>query len=426
MPEAVIAAAVRTPIGRAGKGSLTDVRPDDLLAFAIREAVAQAEGLDPAEIVDVMVGCGFPQEKQGMNLARRAALLAGLPKSVPGTTVNRFCASSLQTARMAFHAIKAGEGDAFVAAGVESISQVDGYPKDAEELHPRLVGEGAIANVYIPMGLTAENVAERFDVSREDMDRFAQRSQERAVAAQASGSLRARADAVPEGGRDGRRPPTTGRGRPRRSRSSRELQPAFKPDGKVTAGNSCPLNDGAAALVIMSEERAGELGVKPKARIIASSVTGLDPEIMGVGPIDAVRAVLKQAGMTIDDVDVMELNEAFAAQVLPVCRELGVDPFGEKLNPHGGAIALGHPYGMTGARIMCTLLNDLETTRRDDRPRDDVRRRRPGRHGDARRAASELAAFTGRLSLRIAAAAAPRGAPSSSSAPGGAGRTGRS
>ena len=187
MPEAVIAAAVRTPIGRAGKGSLVDVRPDDLLAFAIKEAVGQVEGLDPGEIVDVMVGCGFPQEKQGMNLARRAALLAGLPKSVPGTTVNRFCASSLQTARMAFHAIKAGEGDVYVAAGVESISQVDGYPKDSEELHPKLVGEGAIANVYIPMGLTAENVAERYDVSREDMDRFAQRSQERAVAAQASG-----------------------------------------------------------------------------------------------------------------------------------------------------------------------------------------------------------------------------------------------
>ena len=184
MPEAVIVSAVRTPIGRAGKGSLMDVRPDDLLAFAIREAVGQAEGLDPNDIVDVMVGCGFPQEKQGMNLARRAALLAGLPKRVPGTTVNRSCASSLQTTRMAFHAIKAGEGDVYVAAGVESISQVDGYPKDSEELHPKLVGEGAIANVYIPMGLTAENVAERYDVSREDMDRFAQRSQERAVAAQ--------------------------------------------------------------------------------------------------------------------------------------------------------------------------------------------------------------------------------------------------
>ncbi|HUQ22696.1 MAG TPA: acetyl-CoA C-acyltransferase [Gaiellaceae bacterium] len=360
MPEAVIAAAARTPIGRAGKGSFVDVRPDDLLAFAIKEAVGQVEGLEPVEIVDVMVGCGFPQDKQGMNLARRAALLAGLPKSVPGTTVNRFCASSLQTARMAFHAIKAGEGDVYVAAGVESISQVDGYPKDSEELHPDLVGEGAIANVYIPMGLTAENVAERYDVSREDMDRFAQRSQERAVAAQASGFFGreltpyAKEDGTVVSADDGPRASST-------FEKLQELQPAFKPEGKVTAGNACPLNDGAAALVIMSEERANELGVQPRARIVASAVTGLDPEIMGVGPIDAIKVVLQRAGMTIDDVDVMELNEAFAAQVLPVCREVGIDPFGEKVNPHGGAIALGHPYGMTGARIMCTLLNDLDT-----------------------------------------------------------------
>ena len=355
MPEAVIVSAVRTPIGRAGKGSLMDVRPDDLLAFAIREAVGQAEGLDPNDIVDVMVGCGFPQEKQGMNLARRAALLAGLPKRVPGTTVNRFCASSLQTARMAFHAIKAGEGDVYVAAGVESISQVDGYPKDSEELHPKLVGEGAIANVYIPMGLTAENVAEQYDVSREDMDRFAQRSQERAVAAQDSGFF-AR-ELTPWDGvaaDDGPRRGST-------VEALAALEPAFKPGGKVTAGNACPLNDGAAAVVVMSEERAKELGLKPRARILASSLSGVEPEIMGVGPIEAVRKVLAQTGMSIDDVDVMELNEAFAAQVLPVCRELGVDPFGEKLNPHGGAIALGHPYGMTGARIMCTLLNDLDT-----------------------------------------------------------------
>ena len=360
MPEAVIASAVRTPIGRAGKGSFVDVRPDDLLAFAIDEAVGRVEGLDRSEIVDVMVGCGFPQERQGMNLARRAALLAGLPKSVPGTTVNRFCASSLQTARMAFHAIKAGEGDVFVAAGVESISQVDGYPKDAEELHPRLIGEGAMANVYIPMGLTAENVAERYDVSREDMDRFAQRSQERAVAAQESGFFAreiapyTKEDGTVVAADDGPRPSST-------IEKLAQLDPAFKPGGKVTAGNSCPLNDGAAALVIMSEEKARALGVQPRARIIATAVTGLDPEIMGVGPIDAVRVALDRAGMTIDEVDVMELNEAFAAQVLPVCRELGVDPFGEKLNPHGGAIALGHPYGMTGARIMCTLLNDLDT-----------------------------------------------------------------
>jgi acetyl-CoA C-acetyltransferase len=359
MPEAVIVSAVRTPIGRAAKGSLADVRPDDLLAFAIKEAVAQA-GIDSADVVDVMVGCGFPQEKQGMNLARRAALLAGLPQSVPGTTVNRFCASSLQTARMAFHAIKAGEGETYVAAGVESISQVDGYPKDSEELHPSLAGDGAIANVYIPMGLTAENVAERWDVSREDMDRFAQRSQERAVAAQESGFFEreltpyTKEDGTVVSADDGPRPSST-------LEKLAALEPAFLPGGKVTAGNACPLNDGAAALVIMSDGRADELGLRPRARIISTAVTGVDPEIMGVGPIDAVRVALGRAGMTIDDVDVMELNEAFAAQVIPVCRELGVDPFGEKLNPHGGAIALGHPYGMTGARIMCTFPNDLDT-----------------------------------------------------------------
>ena len=308
------------------------------------------------QIVDVMVGCGFPQDKQGMNLARRAALLAGLPETVPGTTVNRFCASSLQTIRMAFHAIRAGEGDAYVAAGVESITQVDGYPKDAEELHPKLFGDDApIANVYIPMGLTAENVAERWDVGRDEMDRFAQQSQERAVAAQDSGFFERELtpwDGVAKD--DGPRREST-------LEKLAELEPAFKPGGKVTAGNSCPLNDGAAAVVVLSEARARELGIEPRARIVASAVAGVAPEIMGVGPIGAVRSVLKQAGMTIEDVDVVELNEAFAAQVLPVCRELGIDPFSEKLNPHGGAIALGHPYGMTGARIMCTLLNDLAT-----------------------------------------------------------------
>ena len=356
MPEAVIVAAARTPIGRAAKGSLVDARPDDLCAFAIRAALDKVPELPRDELVDVMVGCGFPQERQGMNLGRRAALLAGLPHTVPGTTVNRFCASSLQTIRMAFHAIRAGEGDAFVAAGVESISQVSGYPKSEEELHPALFGDDApIANVYIPMGLTAENVAEQWGVSRDDMDRFAQQSQERAVAAQDSGF--SEREITPYEGvaaDDG----------PRRSSTLEKLQqlePAFRPGGSVTAGNSCPLNDGAAAVVVMSEARARELGIAPRARIIASSVSGVEPEIMGVGPIDAVRKVLSRAGMTIDDVDVVELNEAFAAQVLPVCRELGIDPFSDKLNPHGGAIALGHPYGMTGARIMNTLLNDLET-----------------------------------------------------------------
>ncbi len=356
MPDAVIVSTARTPIGRAAKGSLVAARPDDLAAFAVSAALAQVPTLPHEEIVDVMIGCGFPQERQGMNLGRRVALLAGLPVTVPGTTVNRFCASSLQTIRMAFHAIKAGEGEAFIAGGVESTSQVSGYPKSEEELHPALFGDDApIANVYIPMGLTAENVAERWDVSREDMDRFAQQSQERAVAAQDSGFF-AREITAYEGveADDG----------PRRTSTYEKLaalEPAFKPGGKVTAGNACPLNDGAAAVVVMSASRADELGIQPRARILASSVSGVEPEIMGVGPIEAVRKVLAQAGMTIDDVDVMELNEAFAAQVLPVCRELGVDPWSDKLNPHGGAIAVGHPYGMTGARIMNTLLNDLET-----------------------------------------------------------------
>jgi acetyl-CoA C-acetyltransferase len=361
MPEAVIVAAARTPIGRAKKGSLQDVRPDDLLAFAIRSVLEKAPEVGADEIVDVMAGCGFPEAKQGMNLARRAGLLAGLPDHVPGTTVNRFCASSLQTIRMAFHAIKAGEGDAFIACGVESISQVDGYPKDMDELHPKLFGDDAeIANVYIPMGMTAENVAEKYDVSREDMDMFAQRSQERAVTSQNDGFFEreitpyTKADGTVVAQDDGPRPSST-------LEKLQSLQPAFKPDGRVTAGNSCPLNDGAAAVLVMSEERAQQLGVKPLARIIASSVSGVAPEIMGVGPIEAIRKVLKQAGMSIEDVDRVELNEAFAAQVIPVCREVGIDPFGDKLNVHGGAIALGHPYGMTGARIMCTLLNGLHS-----------------------------------------------------------------
>jgi acetyl-CoA C-acetyltransferase len=362
MPEAVIVAAARTPIGRAKKGSFVDVRPDDLMGFAISEVMGKAPEVDPGEVVDVMIGCGFPEQKQGMNLGRRVALLAGLPEHVPGTTVNRFCASSLQTIRMAFHAIKAGEGDVYVAGGVESISQVDGYPKDADELHPKLFGDDApIANVYIPMGLTAENVAEQYDVARDEMDRFAQRSQERAVAAQQNGffareiSPYTKEDGTIVEADDGPRPSST-------LEKLQSLEPAFKPGGVVTAGNSCPLNDGAAAVLVMSAERAAQLGVKPLARIIASSVSGVAPEIMGVGPIEAVRKVLKAAGMSIDDIDVTELNEAFAAQVIPVCREVGMDPFSDRFNPNGGAIALGHPYGMTGARIMNTLLNDLRST----------------------------------------------------------------
>ncbi|MBA2725894.1 MAG: acetyl-CoA C-acyltransferase [Actinobacteria bacterium] len=361
MPEAVIVATARTPIGRANKGSLADVRPDDLAAFAVRSVMAKVPEVDAGEIVDVMIGCGFPQDKQGMNLGRRVALLAGLPEHVPGTTVNRFCASSTQTIRMAYHAIKAGEGDVFIAGGVESISQVEGYPKDMEELHPKLFGDDApIANVYIPMGMTAENVADQYDVSRDDMDRFAQNSQERAVAAQASGFFAreivpfTKDDGTVVEADDGPRPSST-------YEKLQTLDPVFKTDGRVTAGNSCPLNDGAAAVLVMSDERAEQLGLKPLARIVATSVSGVAPEIMGVGPIEAVRKVLKQAGMSIDDIDVVELNEAFAAQVIASAREFGVDPFDTKLNPHGGAIALGHPYGMTGARIMGTLLNDLQT-----------------------------------------------------------------
>ncbi|MGH2784097.1 MAG: acetyl-CoA C-acyltransferase [Actinomycetota bacterium] len=358
MPEAVIVSAARTPIGRAAKGSLINARPDDLGAFAVRTAMEKIPQLEGSEIVDVMIGCGFPEGEQGMNLGRRVALLAGLGHSVPGTTVNRFCASSLQTIRMAFHAIKAGEGDAFVAGGIESVSRVNQMPRDFSELHPKLLGE--IANVYITMGMTAENVAERFDVSREEMDRFALQSQERAIAAIDAGF--SEREITPYTLEDGT--VVSADDGPRRGTTLEKLatlKPVFKDDGVVTAGNACPLNDGGAAVVLMSEERARQLEIKPLARIIASAVSGLDPEIMGVGPIEAIRKVLKQAGMSIEDIDVMELNEAFAAQVIPVCREVGVDHFSDKLNPHGGAIALGHPYGMTGARIMNTLLNDLNT-----------------------------------------------------------------
>jgi len=357
MPEAVIVSAVRTPIGRANKGSLIDVRPDDLGAFAIQKALEKVPELNGAEIEDAYIGCGFPEEEQGMNVGRRVVLLAGLPDTVPGATVNRFCASSLQTQRMAFHAIKAGEGDAFIAGGLESITRVPQLPRDMAAFHP---GQGGttFTNVYMPMGMTAENVAERYNVGREEMDKFAKRSQDRAVAAQERGffdneiSPYTKADGTVVSKDDGPRAGTT-------LEKLAELKPAFKPDGKVTAGNACPLNDGAAAVVIMSDERARQLGITPLARIIATAVSGIDPEIMGVGPIEAVRTVLKRAGMSIGDIEQFELNEAFAAQVIPVCREVGIDPFDERVNPNGGAIALGHPYGMTGARIMCTLLNGL-------------------------------------------------------------------
>jgi acetyl-CoA C-acetyltransferase len=352
MPEAVIVDAIRTPIGRAAKGSLKDVRADDLAAVPLKALVERNPGVDFSQTVDIMMGCGFGMGEAGYNVGRNAALLAGLDHHIPATTVNRFCASSLQTIRMAFHAIKAGEGDQYIAAGVEAVSRFPQHPPF--DPHPQLSGgDGAPYNVYIPMGLTAENVAERCNVSREAQDEWAKRSQDRAVAARDSGHFDA--EIVPVGDvtrDDGPRPGTT-------MEKLAELKPAFSPTGTVTAGNSCPLNDGAAAVLVMSAEKASSLGLKPRARIVASAVSGVRPEIMGLGPIPAVKAVLEQAGMTIEDIDIVELNEAFAAQVVPCREELGIDP--EKLNPFGGAIALGHPFGMTGARIMTTLLNGLDT-----------------------------------------------------------------
>ena len=357
MPEAVIVDAIRTPIGRAAKGSLREVRTDDLAAIPLKALVERNPGVDFSETVDVMMGCGFQLGEAGYNIGRNASLLAGLDHHIPATTVNRFCASSLQTIRMAFHAIKAGEGDQYIAAGVEAVSR---FPAQAPfDPHPQLDGsDGAPYNVYIPMGLTAENVAKRCNVSREAQDEWAVISQNRAVAARDSGHFDP--EIVPVGTPDGEvtrddgpRPGTT-------MEKLAELKPAFDPEsGTVTAGNSCPLNDGAAAVLVMSAEKARSLGLQPRARIVASSVAALRPEIMGLGPIPAVKAVLEQAGLTIDDIDIVELNEAFAAQVVPCRDELGLDP--ETLNPFGGAIALGHPFGMTGARIMTTLLNGLKT-----------------------------------------------------------------
>ena len=371
MPEAVIVDAVRTPIGRAVKGSLKDVRADDLASIPLKALKERNPDVDFGETVDVIMGAAFGAGEQGYNIGRNASLLAGIDHHVPACTLNRFCASSLQTLRMAFHAIKVGEGDQYIAAGVEAVSRSAGAPDF--EFHKKLDGgPESIYNVYIPMGLTAENVAERCGVSREAQDEWAVVSQNRAVDAQQSGHFDkeivpvdapAATETDKEGNEvqveaatmtkdDGPRPGTT-------MEKLSQLPPAFKEDGTVTAGNACPLNDGAAAVLVMSGEKAKSLGVKPKARIVASAVAAIRPEIMGLGPLPAVRGVLEQSGMSIGDVDVLELNEAFAAQVVPCKEEWGIDD--EKLNPFGGAIALGHPFGMTGARIMTTLLNDLET-----------------------------------------------------------------
>jgi acetyl-CoA C-acetyltransferase len=371
MPEAVIVDAIRTPIGRAVKGSLKSVRGDDLAAIPLKALIERNPQLDQLSIGDVMMGCGYGERETGYNIGRMATLLAGIDYRVPGCTVNRFCASSLQTTRMAFHAIKAGEGEAYIAAGVEAVSRTAaGAPF---EFHPKLDGsEGSLYDAYISMGMTAENVAEERKVSREAQDAWALISQTRAVAAQESGhfdkeivpvTVPAHKDVDKEGNEidvpetvvtkdDGPRPGTT-------IEALAGLRPVFKEDGTVTAGNACPLNDGAAALLIMSEEKAKAEGFTPRARIVASTVAAIRPEVMGLGPIPAIKALLKNTGMTIDDIDVVEINEAFAAQIVPCKDELGIPD--EKLNPFGGAIALGHPFGMTGARIMTTLLNDLET-----------------------------------------------------------------
>jgi len=378
MPEAVIVATARTPIGRAMKGSLKNSRPDDLTAHIIDAALNQVPGLDRSQVEDVMVGCGQPAGESGFNVARVAAIQAGMP-DVPGVTVNRYCSSSLQTIRMASHAIRAGEGDVFVAAGVETVSRfMSGMadsgaknPKYSEaEARSRQRSEGGqgpwtpaegLPDVYIAMGQTAENVAEVENVSREEMDEFAALSQQRATESLENGYWEAEITPVvttdDEGNvvtvstDDGIRAGTTAEG-------LSKLKPAFRPDGKITAGNACPLNDGAAAVVVMSDTKARELGITPLARVVASAVSGLNPEIMGLGPVEAIRQVLKRANMSIDDIDLVEINEAFAAQVIPSAKQHGIG--WDKLNVHGGSIALGHPFGMTGARIMTTLIHGLQ------------------------------------------------------------------
>jgi len=361
MPEAVIVAAGRSPIGRAFKGSLVDLRPDDLAATVVSRVLDTLPQLDRREVNDLILGCGLPGGEAGFNMGRAVSVLAHL--DVPGTTITRYCSSSLQTTRMAFHAIRSGEGDTFVSAGVECVSRFVNGSSDMPQLqNPRLQPGNAegYPDVYIAMGQTAENVADLEEISREEMDRFAARSQSRAVRSQTDGFFEReiipveRPDGATVSRDDGPRPNTT-------VEVLATLKPAFREDGKVTAGNSCPLNDGAAAVVVMSDTRAKELGITPLARIVSTGLSALAPEIMGLGPIQASRQALQRAGMSIDDIDVVEINEAFAAQVIPSARGMGIDPFDERLNPFGGAIALGHPFGMTGARITCTLLNGLRT-----------------------------------------------------------------
>ena len=360
MPEAVIVAAGRSPIGRAFKGHLVDVRADDLAAYVVGKVLEKVPEVEPQMIEDLICGCGLPGGEQGFNLGRVVSILARL--DTPGCTITRYCSSSLQTTRMAYHAIKAGEGDVFLSVGVECVSRFGNGSSDIPDArNPRFRGSAEeYPDVYIAMGETAENVADREGVTREEMDRYAVKSQNAAVEARDDGFFDREIVPVPlPSGElftkdDGPRPGTT-------LDVLATLRPAFRENGRVTAGNSCPLNDGAAAVLVMSDTRAKELGLTPLARVVSTGVTALEPEIMGLGPVEASKQALRRAGMTIDDIDVVELNEAFAAQVIPSARGLGIDPFSDKLNPHGGAIALGHPFGMTGARILCTLLNDLQT-----------------------------------------------------------------
>ena len=362
MSEVFIVAIGRTPIGRAVKGSLIDERPDDLGAYVVDEVLKQVPQLDRGQIDDVICGCALPGGEQGHNLGRIISILAGI--GAPGTTVNRYCSSSLQAVRMAFHAIKADEGSAFVCAGVESStrSPLGVFADQPETYNPRLFpgNREGLPQAYMSMGETAENVADKYGITREEMDRYALQSHMRAVLAEKDGIFAREIIPVPllsgltMTADDGPRPDTT-------LEKLATLRPVFRKDGRVTAGNSCPLNDGAAAAVVMSRALAEQLGIKPLARIISTGVSSLEPELMGLGPIESSRQALGRAGLTIDDVDVTEINEAFAAQVIPSARGIGVDPFSDKLNPHGGAIALGHPFGMTGIRILATLLNDLRT-----------------------------------------------------------------
>ncbi len=378
MTEAVIVSTARTPIGRAFKGSLVSARPDDLAAFAVAQALAKVPGLDVHDIDDLIMGCGQPAGEAGFNIGRAVAVKLGYD-FLPGTTVNRYCSSSLQTTRMAFHAIKSGEGSAFISAGVEAVSRFgNGMSDNAAAMNPFFTDavartattaegasewhdprqDGQVPDVYIAMGQTAENVALWKDISRADMDEFACRSQNLAEKAIANGfwereiSAYTLEDGTVVAADDCPRAGVTVEG-------MAGLKPVFRPDGRVTAGNACPLNDGAAAVVVMSDEKARELGLTPLARIVSTAVTGLSPEVMGHGPAEAIKLALTRAGKTVGDIDLYEINEAFAAQVLSSQREVGIDM--DKLNVHGGAIAVGHPFGMTGARITGTLINGLQT-----------------------------------------------------------------